>query len=81
MDETENTSLFWTSAKDALAMAATTPGRALGLEAELGRIAPAYRASLTLCDASLNARATISDGVLLHLSPEIEKRETWAAFS
>lgn len=67
--------------QDALAMAATAPARALGLEAELGRIAPGYRASLALCDYRFTARATISDGVLLHLSPEIEKRETWVAFT
>lgn len=83
MDEAVRNVIRFTSAapQDALAMAATTPARALGLEAELGRIAPGYRASLTLCDDRLTARATISDGVLLHLSPEIEKRDPWAAFS
>ncbi|WP_323764027.1 N-acetylglucosamine-6-phosphate deacetylase [Marinovum sp.] len=69
------------SPQQALAMAATTPARALGLEAELGRIAPGFRASLAICDDTLNATATISDGVLLHLSPEIEKRTQWAAFT
>lgn len=70
-----------TPPQDALAMAATTPARALGLESELGRIAPGYRASFALCDDALSALATISDGVLLHGSPNFEKRETWAAFS
>lgn len=71
--------------QDALAMAATTPARALELEDELGRIAPGYRASFSIFNADFNARATISDGVLLHRDPgpaSIEAEEVqWAAFT
>ena len=46
----------------ALRMASTHPAAALGLGGELGRIAPGYRASLTLLDADLTARGVVVDG-------------------
>jgi N-acetylglucosamine-6-phosphate deacetylase len=46
----------------ALRMASTHPARALGLGAELGGIAPGYRASLSLLDGGLSARAVVVDG-------------------
>ncbi len=49
----------------ALAMAGSTPAMALGIDNELGRIAPGYRASLTLLDSALTVSATISDGMVL----------------
>jgi len=48
----------------ALRMASTTPAEALGLGAELGRIAPGYRASVTLLGDDLHALGTIVDGQL-----------------
>ncbi len=46
----------------ALRMASTTPAEALGLGAELGRIAPGYRASVTLLSDDLHALGIIVDG-------------------
>jgi N-acetylglucosamine-6-phosphate deacetylase len=46
----------------ALRMASTHPAAALGLEGELGRIAPGYRASLSLLDAALQATGVVVDG-------------------
>lgn len=43
---------------DAAAMASTNPAAFLGLGDELGRIAPGYRADLTLLDAGLRAQRT-----------------------
>jgi N-acetylglucosamine-6-phosphate deacetylase len=46
----------------ALKMASSVPAAFLGLDNELGRIAPGYRASLVLLDDALNVRATWIDG-------------------
>jgi N-acetylglucosamine-6-phosphate deacetylase len=48
---------------EALDMASGRPARALGLEEELGRIAPGFRASLTCLDADLRAGPVMVDGV------------------
>jgi N-acetylglucosamine-6-phosphate deacetylase len=48
---------------DAIAMATTNPAAFLGLDHELGRIAPGYRASLVLLDDGLDVAATWIDGV------------------
>jgi N-acetylglucosamine-6-phosphate deacetylase len=48
---------------DALRMASAVPAAFLGLNMELGRIAPGYRASLVLLDDSLLVRRTWVDGV------------------
>ncbi len=47
----------------ALRMASTTPAEALGLGADLGRIAPGQRASVTLLTHELEACGTIVDGI------------------
>ena len=47
---------------DAAAMASTNPAAFLGLGKELGRIAPGYRANLTLLDRGLKATRTWIDG-------------------
>ncbi len=47
---------------EALAMTSTNPARALGLEQELGRVTPGYRASLTVLDRHLTAQAVVVDG-------------------
>ncbi|RYG14216.1 MAG: N-acetylglucosamine-6-phosphate deacetylase [Caulobacteraceae bacterium] len=47
---------------DAAAMASTNPAAFLGLDKELGRIAPGYRANLTLLDGGLTATRTWIDG-------------------
>lgn len=49
--------------EDAASMASTNPAAFLGLEHELGRIAPGYRASLTLLDDQLEVAETWIDGV------------------
>lgn len=49
----------------ALRMASGNPARALGLGGELGRIAPGYRADLTLLDADYRAAGVIVGGVRL----------------
>jgi N-acetylglucosamine-6-phosphate deacetylase len=46
------------SLEDALVMATRTPARFLGLEGDLGRIAPGYRADLTAFDANLAVHQT-----------------------
>jgi N-acetylglucosamine-6-phosphate deacetylase len=43
-------------------MASTYPAQFLGLGRELGRIAPGYRANLTVLDEKLTARAAWIDG-------------------
>src|SRR5262249_15278642 len=48
--------------EQALAMASRVPASFLGLEHELGRIAPGLRASLVQLDADLQVRATWIDG-------------------
>ncbi|SDF02644.1 N-acetylglucosamine-6-phosphate deacetylase [Limimaricola pyoseonensis] len=47
---------------EALRMASTTPAAALGLGHELGRVAPGYRASLTLLDDDLEVLGVVVDG-------------------
>ena len=47
---------------DAIAMASTNPAAFLGLDHELGKIAPGYRASLVLLDDTLHAVETWIDG-------------------
>lgn len=47
---------------DAAAMASTNPAAFLGLDKELGRIAPGYRANLTVLDHGLKATRTWIDG-------------------
>jgi N-acetylglucosamine-6-phosphate deacetylase len=44
-------------------MAARSPAAFLGVDGELGRIAPGYRASLVLLDSELAVRSTWIDGV------------------
>src|SRR5262249_9225989 len=44
--------------EDALRMASQAPAAFLGLDGELGRIAPGFRADLVLLDARLNVRET-----------------------
>ncbi|MCP1169943.1 N-acetylglucosamine-6-phosphate deacetylase [Limimaricola litoreus] len=51
------------SRAQALRMASTTPAEALGLGADLGRIAPGQRASITLLTRDLEACGTVVDGV------------------
>lgn len=48
---------------DALKMASTVPAAALALHAELGKIKPNYRASLTMLDENLTAEGVMVDGV------------------
>ncbi len=43
-------------------MASLYPAQFLGLDNELGRIAPGYRASMVLLDDGLNVLATWLDG-------------------
>jgi len=47
---------------EAVAMASSAPAAFLGLEAEVGRIAPGQRANLVLCDADLRVQRTWIDG-------------------
>jgi N-acetylglucosamine-6-phosphate deacetylase len=49
---------------DALRMASAVPAAFMGLDRELGRIAPDYRASLVLLDDGLNVPATWIDGAI-----------------
>jgi N-acetylglucosamine-6-phosphate deacetylase len=44
-------------------MASTYPAQFMGLDTELGRIAPGYRANLVLVDDGLAVRGTWIDGV------------------
>jgi N-acetylglucosamine-6-phosphate deacetylase len=55
----------------ALAMASGNAARALGLGAELGRISPGWRASLTCLDAGLHALAVMVDGRWPDGPPEV----------
>ena len=48
---------------DAVAMAGTNPAAFLGLESELGSIAPGYRANLVLLDDDLQVVESWIDGV------------------
>jgi N-acetylglucosamine-6-phosphate deacetylase len=52
------------SADAALRMASENPARAIGFGDRLGRIAPGYRASLTLLDDDLRAQGVVVDGRL-----------------
>jgi len=56
-------SLAGVGVAQALDMASGRPAHALGLERELGRIEPGYRASLACLDAELHAVAVIVDGL------------------
>jgi N-acetylglucosamine-6-phosphate deacetylase len=56
-------SLLGLSLADAVAMASTNPAAFLGLDHELGRIAPGYRADLVLLDDGLQVVETWIDGV------------------
>ena len=49
---------------EALRMASLYPARVLGLDHELGRLAPGYRASLTLFDDKLQPRGVVLNGKL-----------------
>lgn len=49
---------------EALRMASEYPARAIGLEAQLGRLAPGYTANLTLFDANLNIVGVADQGQL-----------------
>jgi N-acetylglucosamine-6-phosphate deacetylase len=51
---------------DAVRMASEYPAAFLGLESELGRIAPGYRANLTLLDEKYQVVSTWIDGVANH---------------
>ncbi|MEM8948987.1 MAG: amidohydrolase family protein, partial [Pseudomonadota bacterium] len=53
------------STGEAIRMASATPAHALGLVGELGRIAPGYRAGLTLLDEGLGLLGVIVDGCRL----------------
>lgn len=48
--------------EDAIAMASYAPARAMGLEAELGMIAPGYRASMTFLDQDFASTGVMVDG-------------------
>ncbi|MGI9416724.1 MAG: N-acetylglucosamine-6-phosphate deacetylase [Geminicoccaceae bacterium] len=53
------------SLADALRMASTTPAKAIGLDRELGRIAPGFRAGFTLLDETLSVHGVVVDGRIL----------------
>lgn len=55
-------SMLGLSIETAVRMASTYPARFLGLDGELGRIAPGYRANLVLADDRLAVRGTWIDG-------------------
>jgi len=58
-----NTAALGIPLGDALRMASLTPAAYLGLDRDLGRIAPGYRASLVLLDEALRVQRTWIDGV------------------
>lgn len=47
----------------AIRMATATPARVMGLERELGRVAPGFRASLTFLGSGFEACGTLVDGI------------------
>lgn len=51
---------------DAVKMASLAPAAALGLQAELGKIMPGYRASFTLLDQDFSAQGVVVDGVFFN---------------
>ena len=57
---------------EALRMATLYPARVLGLDQQLGRIAPGYRASLTLFDEQLQAHGVVLDGELRWNAPAVQ---------
>ncbi len=57
--------------EEALRMASLYPARMLGLDRELGRLAPGYRASLLAVDGSLQVRQSWIDGVSVSYSPAL----------
>ena len=54
--------LLGATVEQAARMASTYPAQFLGLGRELGRIAPGYRANLTVLDADIEAVRTWIDG-------------------
>jgi N-acetylglucosamine-6-phosphate deacetylase len=56
------TTLLKLELAEAVRMASEYPAAFLGLDAELGKIAPGYRASLVQCDANVHVLATWIDG-------------------
>ena len=54
--------MLGTTMENAARMASTNPARFLGLGAELGRIAPGYRANLVALDDALRVRDSWIDG-------------------
>lgn len=52
----------------ALMMASANPAAALGLDSELGRIAPGYRASMTLFNSDLSVEGVVVDGQYFHIN-------------
>jgi len=56
-------SLLGLSLEEAVRMASTWPAAFLGLDAEIGRIAPGYRANFVVADDGLNVLDTWIDGV------------------
>lgn len=53
---------------EALRMASTYVAEFLGLEKELGRVKPGYRANLTIFNNQINVSAVVIDGELIELS-------------
>ncbi len=51
---------------DAVTMATATPAKVIGLQDQLGRIAPGYRADMTVLDEGLGVRATIRRGEFIY---------------
>lgn len=51
------------AAEAAIAMASAVPARVMGLERDLGRVAPGYRASLTFLTRDLHAAGGLVDGL------------------
>ena len=61
---------------EAVRMASTYPAAFLGLDTEIGRIAPGFRANLVLADAQLNIIATWIDGAGTYDQHTIADRPT-----
>ena len=65
--------------EEAVAMASTNPAAFLGLEGELGAIAPGMKANLVEADAGLNVIRTWIDGVAMESFAEAPARSSPAA--